>query len=67
MTTKEMIHTYARFLRQAERWQTQADSVRDRIAQRILREGNFHNGSRATAYKVRATRVRPHERRAYAA
>lgn len=67
MTTKELIHTYARFLRQADRWKTQADSVRDKIAERILREGNFANGSRATRYKVRGTRVRPHVRRGYSA
>lgn len=67
MTTKELIQTYTRFLRQADRWKTQADSVRDRIAERILREGNFHNGSRATHYKVKATRVRSHNRRGYSA
>jgi hypothetical protein len=67
MTTKELITTYARFLRNADRWRTQADSVRDRIAKRILREGNFHNGSRATRYKVRETRVRSHNRRGFSA
>lgn len=67
MTTKELITTYARFLRNAERWQTQADSVRDTIARRLLREGNFNNGSRATRYKVRATRVRAHDRRGFSA
>lgn len=67
MTTKELIHTYARFLRNSERWKTQADSVRDAIAKRILREGNFSNGSRATRYSVRGTRVRPHVRRGYSA
>lgn len=67
MTTKEMIHTYARFLRQAERWQTQANAVRDKIAERIQREGNFRNGSRATRYQVKDTRVRAHNRGGYAA
>jgi uncharacterized protein YheU (UPF0270 family) len=67
MTTKELIHTYARFLRNAERWQTQADTLRDRIAERILREGNFHNGSRATSYRVKEARVRSHVRRAHKA
>lgn len=46
--TKELISEYERFLRNAENWQVQADALRDKIAKRVLREGNFLNGSRAT-------------------
>lgn len=67
MTTKELIHKYSRYLRMADHWRMMADSVRDAIAKRILREGNFNNGSRATRYKVRETRVRSHNRRGFSA
>lgn len=64
-TTDDIIRTYASFLRNAENWQTQADHLRDQIAKRLLREGNFNNGSRATRYSVRETTVRRHQRRGY--
>lgn len=67
MTTRHLIENYAHCLRQAERWQTQADSLRDQIAKRILAEGNFANGSRATRYKVKETRVRSHHRSGFSA
>jgi len=65
MTATDLIRNYARFLRHAENWQTQATALRDKIAKRIEREGNFNNGSRATRYSVRETTVRRHQRRGY--
>jgi len=67
MTTKELIHVYAAHLRRAENWRTKADGARDQIAERIQREGNFRNGSRATRYKVKESRVRSHNRRSFTA
>lgn len=67
MTTQQLIKDYARLLRVADQWKAHANLARDRIAERILKEGNFNNGSRATRYKVREAKVRSHVRRGYAA
>lgn len=67
MTTKELIHTYSKLLGNVQYWKDRADIARDLIAKRIMREGNFCNGSRATRYRVKETRVRSHNRRAFSA
>lgn len=62
MTTKQLIKNYARLLRKADQWKFQANLTRDIIAERIL-----SNGSRATRYKVKESKVRSHFRRGYSA
>lgn len=67
MTTEHFIRTYAGHLRKAQEWQAEADRLRDLIAKRLMKEGNFDNGSRATRYTVREARVRGHYRRGFSA
>lgn len=65
--TKRIIRQYARHLAMRDAWQESANELRDQLAKLIEREGNWANGSRATAYRVKKHRVKTHWRSGYSA